>query len=543
MPLFKGKSIAEIHHSMISGVGLVYAMQAGEWAWNVARDTALLEAPAANILPASLLALSCLLPLILGCRPVMPNAVKAPSRWLHLPILLLALYLFSASGQFLISYQGIAAGMAPEQITQVHMRILSSFGIFFFVASVVTGIKSILSGGGDGNIPAPADRITRQARGRPSDDAFVVLSIHRALLALGGVAMITFGVAIHLTSQRDPQVAALYAATDLFSYAMVSAGLCVAIGLSFLTTRTLPRFVHRPTRWFHFPAIGFYISAVSLAALAPLLVMAPPALTSILEGQSPGVFTRYDLVQAGSTTTIISAVSFLGLIATTIAVIARKPPAATSPDALRPYPSQRASDLPEVAPKKNMNKGKLPEPKLPSIGAAMKLYVIADWLMMRLLGLGLLGTAWILWQLIEGGRDYQAFQISYGQNPMHALYAYAGVGTLMTVPYLLPRFITAPRHVIGGLLKAVLLAATAFILLPMLHVGIEMFTPDMYWATLHATAPGVFKALAGVAVTSALLISFFRQLGNVPQVDYTGKPVLVLSQQELRSLRAARAED
>lgn len=375
------------------------------------------------------------------------------------------------------------------------------------------------------------------------DEKFLVLRIHRALLALCGVPMITSGVAIYLTSQRDPQIAALYAATNLMPYAMICAALCILIGGSFLTTRTLPRFVHRPTRWVHFPAIAFYITAASLVALTPLLIAAVPAMTSVQAGQSPVVFARYDFVQAGSMTTLISTVAFLGLIGTTIAVIVRKTATSASPDALRPYSSQRASDIPEVAPKKNMNKGKLPEPKLPSIGAAMKLYVIADWLVMRLLGLGMLGTAYILWQLIQDGRDYQAFQISYGQDPMYALYAYGAIGALMAVPYLLPRRITAPRHVFGGLIKAVLLAATAFILLPMLHVGIEMFTPEIYWATLHATAPSVFKALAGVAVTSALLISFFRQLGRTQQVDYSGKPVLVLSEQELRSLRSARMEN
>ncbi|GIT92075.1 hypothetical protein JANAI62_25330 [Jannaschia pagri] len=226
---------------------------------------------------------------------------------------------------------------------------------------------------------------------------------------------------------------------------------------------------------------------------------------------------------------------------TMIALLFQKPTMVTQPAKLQPHTDPRHVETPPEERKPDMSKGKLPEPKLPSIGAAMKLYIAADWIVMRLLGAGLLWTGYVLWQLIEAERWSRVAALSYGQNPMHALYAYAGIGALMATPFLLPRFITAPRHVAGGLLKAMLLVGSALVLLPMLHVAIELYTPDLYWATLHATVPSVFKGVAAVAVTSALLISFFRQLGSTPKVDYSGKPVMILSGQQLKDLRDARA--
>lgn len=214
--------------------------------------------------------------------------------------------------------------------------------------------------------------------------------------------------------------------------------------------------------------------------------------------------------------------------------------AMTEEPALRPYSASSApSDMPAVA-KKDIRRGALPEPKMPALGAAMKLYVTADWLVMRLLGLGLLGTGYLLWQMMEANRELPQRALSWGLEPLHALVGYAVVGALMAVPFLLPRFVVAPRHVLGGLIKAFLLVGTGFVLLPVVPTAVELLTDDKYHATLLAIAPIVFKSAMGVAVTGAILTSFFRQLGHAPKTDYLGKPMIELSQSELRNLRAAR---
>lgn len=178
--------------------------------------------------------------------------------------------------------------------------------------------------------------------------------------------------------------------------------------------------------------------------------------------------------------------------------------------------------------------------KLPSIGGAMKLYIATDWLVLRLLGLALLGVAWMLWDMIAAERTAQATEVAFGYDPSQAMWAYAALGAILTLPFLMPRALAMPRHVFFGMVKAVLLVAIAFALLTPLEIAIEQFTPKIYHATLLATVPKLFKPITGVAVTSVLLISFFKQLQKVPATDYRGEAKVEFSTEELRALRKAR---
>ncbi|MEM8851997.1 MAG: hypothetical protein AAGE03_18415, partial [Pseudomonadota bacterium] len=392
--------------------------------------------------------------------------------------------------------------------------------------------------------PAPAPQVPS---GALPTERFGALTVHRMLLAFTGVAMITSGLGIYLAMQRDPQIIALYAEYGLETYALVSAGLCVVFGVSFLFNRTMPRFVHRPTRWLHFPGIGLYILALSTVAVSVLLVPAAPALieieTAAALAQGPGAPARapLDLLQVGSFTTLLSAVSFLGLIVTTILVIGHKP--AVQVEGPIGYAAQHvAATDPDVIPgaQKKKKAPRAKAPKLPAIGAAMKLYLVADWVVLRLLGLALIGSAYMMWQILERDRVFLIQDLAQGLDPMTALYIYAGFGIVLTMPFLLPRFLASPQHVIGGLAKAILLVFTALVLYTPLHVAIDVYTPDIYHATLHATVPRVFKAVAGIAVTSSLLISFFKQLGTVPKMDYQGRPTRTYTPNQLAAMRRAR---
>ena len=182
------------------------------------------------------------------------------------------------------------------------------------------------------------------------------------------------------------------------------------------------------------------------------------------------------------------------------------------------------------------------EPKIPALGAAMKLYVVADWMMLRIMGLGLMATGYLLWTTIRDERAVQAATLAHGQDPMAALYLYGGLGAILGVPFLLPAAIARPRNVAFGALKAILLVAAAYALMDPLKLMIVDLTPPLYHATLIETVPRLFKAICGVAVTSALLISFFRHLGALPAMDTGGPAKVHLSAQELQDLRKARMQ-
>ena len=211
-------------------------------------------------------------------------------------------------------------------------------------------------------------------------------------------------------------------------------------------------------------------------------------------------------------------------------------PALARAEAPRPTSQALPSDVPAVA------RPRRPRPaavKLPALGAAMKFYVAADWLVLRLLGLGLIGTAWLAWTLTQAG-DPRAAALSWEQDPINAALVYAALGLFLAVPILLPRWIGTPWSVAGGLAKAVLLLAAAALLLTPARIAIETLTPSIYHATLLATVPLVAKAVAGVAITATVVVALFRQLGGLPNEEGEARRAPLPTAQELRDLRRAR---
>ncbi|WGH78668.1 hypothetical protein [Jannaschia ovalis] len=359
---------------------------------------------------------------------------------------------------------------------------------------------------------------------RPAGDGFA--RFHLILLRMGGVALFA-ATAWAAATQAQPMLSA----------AMTSA-LGFIAALMLLSRRFTPGAMARPRRVidiFIFPFLALLVALMALAPhvdtiLVPLVaeIVAsgaprlpdPAAIGRIIEAQGP--------VTAGALTVLGGCLGLAFLTALFLSLRGTDTPVS------RLNPELPKGELPPIPVRGAKARG------LPAIGAAMKLYLVADWVVLRLLGLGLLGTGYILWQMIQTDQTYRAELLSYGQPPFNAMIAYAVVGALLTLPFLLPRFLARPSHVAGGLAKAVLLVGTAFVLLQPLKVAITLFTPDIYHATLIATAPNLFKAIAGVAVTAALLISFFRQLGALPETDYKGEEKIHLSPADLREMRIAR---
>jgi hypothetical protein len=154
------------------------------------------------------------------------------------------------------------------------------------------------------------------------------------------------------------------------------------------------------------------------------------------------------------------------------------------------------------------------ESDIPTGGAALTLYRAADWLVLRALGLGLLATAWMIHDLHLAGRaDLILRTLTHGYDPIYAVMAYAAGGALLVLPFLLPAAITKPRRVGCALVKAGLVIGATVALLAPLDAAIVLHMSAPYHAPLKTAAPPMLKAIAGIAITAALLIAFLRQLG------------------------------
>ncbi|KIT18183.1 hypothetical protein [Jannaschia aquimarina] len=178
---------------------------------------------------------------------------------------------------------------------------------------------------------------------------------------------------------------------------------------------------------------------------------------------------------------------------------------------------------------------------LPDIGFAMKMYIVADWTIMKIFGLCLLGMAWMIHIQPVDYMEPLA-PILYGIAPQTMKYVYAGWGMALILAFLLPRSLVRPRSVVGGGLKAAVLLGLALLILPAFTTLIDLHVHRDYRGVLHATLPKLFKSVAGIAVLSTVVIAFFRQLSGIPELDHQGRKVLRYSDDDLRSIRSARME-
>jgi hypothetical protein len=164
-----------------------------------------------------------------------------------------------------------------------------------------------------------------------------------------------------------------------------------------------------------------------------------------------------------------------------------------------------------------------------------------DWLAMRVLGAGMIGTAWLIWQMMAApGTPPLLTALSFGQPPLHALAAWLAAGVLLAVPLLLPGWLVTPRNVLAGGVKAAMLLGAAWLLAPMLPVAIDLLAPPALAPELLRVGPAVFARLAWIAAALAMAAAFYRHLQPRTRVDYLGRPVLELTKEELYDMRRSR---
>ncbi|MEM9796626.1 MAG: hypothetical protein AAF919_09060 [Pseudomonadota bacterium] len=178
--------------------------------------------------------------------------------------------------------------------------------------------------------------------------------------------------------------------------------------------------------------------------------------------------------------------------------------------------------------------------KLPALGWIVKLYNAADWVLLRILGVLMLATAWLLYQAFAAETGAQPELLAYGLDTTQAMLLYGVAGGMLALPFLLPRFLAAPRHVFFGMVKAVMLVGAGIILLPVLPVLIDSYVPAEYQSFLPAALPDYLKMGLGVALVLAIMAAFFRHLAGPPRVDYMGRPIVAMSEKDLREMRSLR---
>lgn len=111
------------------------------------------------------------------------------------------------------------------------------------------------------------------------------------------------------------------------------------------------------------------------------------------------------------------------------------------------------------------------------------------------------------------------------------------IGILLTLPPLTPAVLSRPKTVLAGAYKALLLMALSA---PIYFEGLEVLNSGLvpHGSKFVDVVPLVFKSIAGLSITGAILVSLATQLA---EGEKTPEPIYDhLSKNDLRSLRRSR---
>lgn len=285
----------------------------------------------------------------------------------------------------------------------------------------------------------------------------------------------------------------------------------------------LPRFVKTPSRWYHVPA----------AIVAVGVLTAAGEFFATWQGLVAGLATDEIRVFASSFLPVAGMGLFVAFIVTSIRSVR------DGGDPRRPAPARADAAAATVRARDAIRRGDEP---LPQVNGSLRILAAADFAGPRLLGVGLLGAAWMLWGYVADGRPERVADLSHGLQPMTALAVYAGLGVALVLPILLTPWIGRPRHVAGGLVKAGILACAAWLLQEPLRLAIMGALSDLHRPLALAVAPPAFLVLAAIVVLSAPVLAFFRQLGTTRTGAPAEEAAPVMDATTLRDLRLARMQ-
>ena len=325
---------------------------------------------------------------------------------------------------------------------------------------------------------------------------------HRGVLAALGLAAVVRTAALAWEMRA--------AAPDLSPIGLGPAAVACAVVAILMGLGRLPMAAISPTRWFHLPVavvvgIGGFVGASLLMALKAHRLGLPVA---------PRTGPIY-VVDTGAGIALV----LLCLTAAVLVATARRAPTER--------PICPVTEKPQ-------------DDALPDLGFFMWLYTVTDWLLLRLCGLGLLATAWMIHGQDARGRAEKVALILHGMPPQTAVTVYAAWGALLAVPVVLPRVLARPSTILGGAMKAAILVGLSLLFIPAIDLAIDLHVPREYRGVMHEAVPRLFKAVAGVAILSTMAVALFRQLGRTPTPVAPSPRAPRIGATELRALRVAR---
>lgn len=172
-------------------------------------------------------------------------------------------------------------------------------------------------------------------------------------------------------------------------------------------------------------------------------------------------------------------------------------------------------------------------------GGIILSYKVSSWVFLRLYGAAFCWFAWIMWtsawtpvNLLNYWPEALPYKWFYG--------TLAALGVLLIFPFFTPSPLRFPRTVSGGVVKAILLLILSGILyvltLALLDGGYLRYSQH-----LSSTLPLMIKAVAGLSVTGAVLVSLAGALHD----SKAKRPKALsekMSDEDLRALRRARSQ-
>lgn len=161
-------------------------------------------------------------------------------------------------------------------------------------------------------------------------------------------------------------------------------------------------------------------------------------------------------------------------------------------------------------------------------------YEISSFVFLRLFGLGYLTMAY---GVVGGYLDLSGLMSRMGGDPALWASLFAGIGLVLLLPPLTPKFLRRPESVSRGVCKALVLI---ILIAPLYLAGQAVLESGIiaHGAKLQAIVPLLFKSIAGLSVTGAVLISMATQLSMDEQSVQPTRPRL--SDADLKRLRKAR---
>jgi hypothetical protein len=363
-----------------------------------------------------------------------------------------------------------------------------------------------------------------------------VLGLHNATLAVAGIATLMTGAGILRLLQLDPELFARLGQPGPIGVVRALAVFAILAGVSLFVAQAMPRAVSRPSRPLHVLAVYGWLALLALPALLAFVAV-PLGLPSMI---GPGAYL------AGLRTNLallavlpgITATAWIGLGALTVLLATTVGTIATSPRRARADAAQEAEAAPPRRVLPPVPRALRPRPW--PVRLAVMAFRGVDWLVLRLLGAGLLGGAWVLWSTLQAERPAEETGLTWGQDPLHALALYAALGLVLAVPLLLPRTVLVPGNVVMGLVKATLIAGSAVLLMPALAPLAAFLPPDAVPPALLSEAPLALRVAAAFSVALAVLDGLVGQFGRKRRLDYAGRPIIELTPDELRQLRLSR---